>query len=69
MPGEQDDGLLVVAEVAALTGVAARTLHEWASRRDAGLPSPGPVHIRFSPRHRRWRRTDVLAWIDASRVA
>ncbi|OPX16009.1 helix-turn-helix domain-containing protein [Gordonia sp. i37] len=64
------DGNVVLnaKQVEALTTVPAPTLHEWAARRDAGLPAPGPVHLRLSPRHRRWRLADVQAYLAESRV-
>ncbi|MBN7424564.1 DNA-binding protein [Mycobacteroides abscessus subsp. massiliense] len=45
------------------------TLHEYAQRRELGLPSYGPPHVQLGPRRRRWLRRDVLAWIEACRVS
>lgn len=66
---DDQDQLLSARAVSELTGgVSAATLHDWAARRNAGLPAPGPVHIQLSPRHRRWRLSDVRKWIRESEV-
>lgn len=52
----------------ALTGVPVSTLHDWAAKRERGIPAPGPHHIRLSNRHRRWARNDVDQWIDSARI-
>jgi predicted DNA-binding transcriptional regulator AlpA len=61
--------LLTARQVSELTTLAVSTLHDYAARREAGLPSQGPPHVRLSPRCRRWARGDVLAWIEACRVS
>lgn len=50
-----DEGL------ANVLGVEPRTLREWRNRR--GLP-----HVKISARVIRYRRRDVLAWLDRQRV-
>lgn len=61
--------LMTAAEVCAVTGLAISTLHEYAVRREAGLPPQGPPHVRLGPRRRRWIRSDVINWLLASRIA
>ena len=51
-----------------MTGVAVSTLHEWAVKREHGLPSDGPQHMRLGPRRRRWDRADVMTWLEQSKV-
>jgi predicted DNA-binding transcriptional regulator AlpA len=64
-----DFDLLTADQVAAITGIAASSLHLYAARREAGLsPVAGPPHVRLGPRKRRWLRTDVLAWIESCRI-
>jgi predicted DNA-binding transcriptional regulator AlpA len=53
--------LLTIAETAALYGVAPPTISAWLYRGDARLPSP----IRYGRNYVRFRRSDVLARIDA----
>ena len=60
--------LLSASEVSALSGVPVSTLHVYAQRRELGMPSDGPPHVKLGPRRRRWLRTDVLAWIQSCRV-
>lgn len=60
--------LLSARAVSEMTGVSIGTLHEWAARRNAGLPAPGPVFVQLSPKHRRWRLSDVQKWIRESEV-
>lgn len=61
------DEVLTASEVSRITGVPVSTLHDWASKRERGMASPGPRHCRLSSRHRRWIRTDVMEWLAASR--
>ena len=61
--------LMTAAEVCAITGLAISTLHDYAVRREAGLPPQGPPHVRLGPRRRRWMRSDVIDWLQASRIA
>ena len=61
------DEELTADEVSRMTGVPVSTLHDWASKRERGVVSPGPRHCKLSSRHRRWMRTDVLEWLAASR--
>lgn len=68
MSDSEFEPLLTAKDVSAMTGVSENTLHEWSARRDRGLPAPGPVHCRLSPRHRRWRRSDVEEWLASTRV-
>ena len=46
--------MLTAEEVHDITGVPVSTLHDWAAKRERGMPAPGPHHIRLSNRHRRW---------------
>jgi len=61
--------LMTAAEVCTITGLAISTLHEYAVRREAGLPPQGPPHVRLGPRRRRWLRADVIDWLLSSRIA
>ncbi|MGC5255387.1 helix-turn-helix transcriptional regulator [Gordonia sp. DT218] len=61
--------LLTAREVSDLTRISVSTLHDYAVRREHGLPADGPPHLRLGPRRRRWDREDVLTWIRASRVS
>jgi predicted DNA-binding transcriptional regulator AlpA len=63
-----DPELLTAAAVSALTGIPVSTLHDYAQRRESGLPPAGPPHLRLGPRRRRWLREDVVAWIESCRV-
>jgi predicted DNA-binding transcriptional regulator AlpA len=70
MSGDDLDPLMTAKEVSDLCGVAVHTLNEWASKRDANVaPFYGPVHHQLSPRYRRWRKSDVVAWIESTRAA
>lgn len=60
--------LLTARQVSELTTVSSNTLHEWAKQREAGLNAPGPVHVRLGPGSRRWWKSDVEAWLGASRI-
>ncbi|MGI6797938.1 helix-turn-helix transcriptional regulator [Gordonia sihwensis] len=63
------DDMLTAQAVSEMTGVPVSTLHSWAAKRAEGNhEAPGPRHIMLSPRHRRWYRRDVEAWIETSRV-
>lgn len=55
MTKSRSDGreMLTAEEVHDITGVAVSTLHDWAAKRERGMPAPGPHHIRLSNRHRR----------------
>lgn len=64
---EQD--LLTADETSQLTTIPPSSLHEYAVRAEAGLPAMGPPHINLGPRRRRWRRGDVLAWLESRRVS
>lgn len=59
--------LLVVDEVSEITRVPKKTIQNWASAADHGLPRRGPKHIRLSPKRRVWARDDVLSWIEEKR--
>jgi predicted DNA-binding transcriptional regulator AlpA len=61
------DEVLTALEVSQMTGIPVSTLHDWAAKRERGLPTPGPRHCRLSSRHRRWMRADVVDWLAASR--
>jgi predicted DNA-binding transcriptional regulator AlpA len=60
--------MLTAEEVHDMTGVPISTLHDWAAKRERGMPAPGPHHIRLSNRHRRWARNDVDLWIESARI-
>ena len=60
--------LLTAQQVSALTGVPVSTLHEWAVRREANLPTDGPPHLRLGERRRRWDRADVMRWLTDSKI-
>ena len=60
--------MLTAEEVHDITGVPISTLHDWAAKRERGMPAPGPHHIRLSNRHRRWARNDVDLWIESARI-
>ena len=60
--------MFTAEEVHEITGVPISTLHDWAAKRERGMPAPGPHHIRLSNRHRRWARNDVDQWIESARV-
>jgi predicted DNA-binding transcriptional regulator AlpA len=60
--------MLTASQVHELTGIPVSTLHDWAARRERGIDTPGPHHIRLSGRHRRWARVDVNEWIQSARV-
>jgi excisionase family DNA binding protein len=51
------DPLLTVEDLAALLGVAARTLDDWRQR------GCGPRYISMSRRAVRYRKSDVDAWL------
>jgi predicted DNA-binding transcriptional regulator AlpA len=53
-----DDVLICTAEVALLLGVEPRTLAAWRQR------AIGPVPVRLTSRTLRYRRSDVLAWVE-----
>jgi excisionase family DNA binding protein len=61
--------LLSARQVAELTGVPVATLHMWAAQRERGFNAPGPAVYQLSGRHRRWARSDVLAWLASTRIA
>lgn len=54
-----DEALLTTEEAAALLGMGASTLRAW---RAEGL---GPRFYRVGPRLKRYRRADVLAWLES----
>lgn len=58
-----DDRLLTAAEVAERLGVSAKTLANWNS---AGIAPPS---LRLPSGIRRWRASDLAAWIDAAEAA
>lgn len=60
--------MLTASQVCTLTGVPVSTLHDWAAKRERGIDTPGPHHIRLSGRHRRWTKADVEEWIRSARV-
>ena len=60
--------MLTAEQVHDITGVPVSTLHDWAAKRERGIESPGPHHIRLSNRHRRWTRSDVEQWIESARI-
>jgi predicted DNA-binding transcriptional regulator AlpA len=60
--------MLTAEDVHDITGVPVSTLHDWAAKRERGMPAPGPHHIRLSNRHRRWARNDVDQWIESARI-
>lgn len=64
-----DFEFLTAHQVSVLVPYSVSTLHEYAQRRELGLPSYGPQHVQLGPRRRRWLRRDVLAWIEACRVS
>jgi hypothetical protein len=55
------DALLHQAEAAYLIGVSPRTMEAWRHR------GGGPVFVSISRRAIRYRRGDVLSWIEARR--
>ncbi len=58
---EFDDSLLSYREVATLLGVKVGTLYCWVHRRH--MP-----HVRLGKRVVRFRRDEIVAWLDANRV-
>jgi predicted DNA-binding transcriptional regulator AlpA len=62
-PPTTDDRLLTAAEVAERLGVSAKTLANWNS---AGIAPPS---LRLPSGIRRWRASDLAAWIDAAEAA
>lgn len=54
-----DGDLLTVAEVADLLRTSDRTLRRW---REEGV---GPAYLRIGQRYIRYRRSSVMAWIEA----
>jgi len=60
--------MLTAEEVHDITGVPVSTLHDWAAKRERGMPAPGPHHLRLSNRHRRWARKDVDQRIESARI-
>ncbi|AMU64500.1 helix-turn-helix transcriptional regulator [Mycobacteroides abscessus] len=66
---DDDFKFLTAQEVSVMVPYSVSTLHEYAQRRELGLPSYGPPHVQLGPRRRRWLRRDVLAWIEACRVS
>lgn len=65
---DDEDEYLKAPQVHQLTGVAVSTLHDWAVKRERGIDAPGPHHHHLSGRHRRWKRSDVMAWLESTRV-
>ncbi|GAA4386427.1 helix-turn-helix transcriptional regulator [Tsukamurella soli] len=61
-PDPAHDPLLRIEQTSALTGVAPGTLRYWASRGE------GPKSFTLG-RRRVWRKSDVLAWIQANESA
>lgn len=59
--------LLKAEEVAEITRVPPKTLHNWANASDHGLRSHGPRHIKLSAKRRVWALEDVLDWIEQKR--
>ncbi|WP_440716939.1 helix-turn-helix transcriptional regulator [Jongsikchunia kroppenstedtii] len=68
MSGDPDQ-LLTARQASDLCGVSSSTLNRWASARELGMDSIGPVHIQLSERTRVWRRGDVLDWLRDRRRA
>ena len=60
-----DDSILTVRQVSDLTCVPESTLQTWARQRLAGR-QVGPRVLDLGPRHRRWRRSDVEAWLSGA---
>jgi len=60
--------MLTAEEVHDITGVPVSTLHDWAAKRERGMPASGPHHLRLSNRHRRWARKDVDQRIESARI-
>lgn len=58
----KEEGLIGHKEVAALIGISVRTFDKWHK-----LGRPVPPRFRFSRRYR-YRRSEVLAWIEAHRI-
>jgi excisionase family DNA binding protein len=54
-----DGDLLTVAEVADLLRTSDRTLRRW---REEGI---GPAYVRIGARYIRYRRSSVMAWLEA----
>jgi predicted DNA-binding transcriptional regulator AlpA len=61
------DEVLTAGEVSRMTGIPVSTLHDWATKRERGIESPGLHHCKLSSRHRHWMRADVVKWLAASR--
>ena len=57
--GPADDVLISEAQTAVLLGVAQRTLQGWRRNRT------GPQFVRLTSRSIRYRRRDLVAWINA----
>lgn len=65
----EDFEFLTAQQVSVLVPYSISTLHEYAQRRELGLPSYGPPHVQLGPRRRRWLRRDVVAWIEGCHVS
>lgn len=61
---EADSVLLKPSSVAGMLDIGVRTLWRWSS--DGSFPPPD---IRHNARIVRWKRSTVLAWIDAQSTA
>ncbi len=62
----QDRRMLREAEVSQLAGVSLQTLRNW--RSDPLKRSRGPQYYKLPGGSVRYRLSEVLAWIDSSRV-
>lgn len=56
------NALLTTAQAAKLLGVDPSTLRRWGASQRPELAGLTPV--RLGPRVLRWRRSDVLAWVE-----
>ena len=54
------DDVLTIDQVAELLGVSSRTVRNWMDA--AGMSFPRPISI--GPRLKRWRRSEVQAWLE-----
>jgi hypothetical protein len=59
------DDVLTAGDVSRMTGTPDSTLHDWATKPERGVDSPGPHHCKLSSRHRRWMR--AVEWRAGSR--